>query len=99
MRTWYPLHRSLMLFAASFLFSCIAVGQEGSINSAAGLNEYLTGMVKSQNFVCLGAAFIKNNEIVWQNCYGYSDLENQKPLKIDDIYQLASLSKTVTATA
>ncbi len=42
---------------------------------------------------------IKNNSIVWSNAYGYSDIYNRKKATTDNIFRIASISKTFTATA
>ena len=47
----------------------------------------------------LAACIVKNDAIVWQKAYGWADQENQKPATGQTIYLLASLSKTVAATA
>lgn len=43
--------------------------------------------------------YSKNDKIVFKGNYGYSDLENQKPLNDTTIFELASLSKQITALA
>ncbi|RJP71818.1 MAG: class A beta-lactamase-related serine hydrolase [Ignavibacteriales bacterium] len=63
------------------------------------LNSYFKEVIETQKYVALGACIIKNDEVIWKGSYGYSDLENKKLLKADDIIQIASLSKTVTAAA
>ncbi|MEO1256543.1 MAG: serine hydrolase domain-containing protein [Bacteroidota bacterium] len=44
--------------------------------------------------------YIKSPELgEWTLVSGYSDLENSKPLRKDDVFGLASIGKTYTATA
>jgi CubicO group peptidase (beta-lactamase class C family) len=40
-----------------------------------------------------------HGQIVYENAVGYSDYENQIPMKEDDLFQLASVSKQFTAMA
>jgi CubicO group peptidase (beta-lactamase class C family) len=47
----------------------------------------------------ISACIIINNSMVWSNGYGLYDIENNKPATIDTFYLMASISKTVTATA
>jgi CubicO group peptidase (beta-lactamase class C family) len=47
----------------------------------------------------LSTCVIKNNEIVWSKGYGIYDKEQQKQGSADTIYLIASISKTITATA
>lgn len=42
-------------------------------------------------------AEIENDEILSLNCYGYSDKEKKVALNIESIFQLGSISKTLTA--
>jgi CubicO group peptidase (beta-lactamase class C family) len=42
---------------------------------------------------------IKNNEIVWERSYGFSDIENQVEASNETIYHVASVSKLFIATA
>ncbi|MGD2294374.1 MAG: serine hydrolase [Candidatus Aminicenantes bacterium] len=46
----------------------------------------------------LSIGFLKD-DIIWTNGYGYSDLENRVPAKAESAYRLASITKTLTATA
>jgi len=85
------------------LFPFYTAAQSQGVNKSptfiSELDSSLNQIYQAQKYVALGACIIKNDEIVWQSSYGYSDLENKTPLKADDIIQIASLSKTVTATA
>ena len=48
------------------------------------------------SFTC---GVIKNNSIVWSNAYGYLDIYKRKKATIDTIYNVASITKTFSATA
>jgi len=88
-----------------FLFYSLSAGQENNkdkdfVNTASyELDTYFKNMLNAQNFVGLGACLIKGEKIVWDGYYGYSNLEERTPLTKGAIFHLASLSKTVTATA
>ena len=43
--------------------------------------------------------FAKNGKIVYHKAFGYSDFNTKDTLQIDDAFQLASVSKTITAVA
>ncbi|MBC7081455.1 MAG: beta-lactamase family protein [Thermoplasmatales archaeon] len=51
------------------------------------------------HFSSLSACIIKNNEIIWSKGYGIYDRENNKKTDENVIYLVASISKTITATA
>lgn len=92
---------SAILF--SLTFQALIFGQgKIDVNSPAdghGLDTFFANTVSSQNYVGLGACIAKGDKIIWEGAYGYADLEEKKPLREDNIFQLASLSKVVTATA
>jgi CubicO group peptidase (beta-lactamase class C family) len=90
----------------SILFiSNITSGQENKDNNNPNhylsneLDSYFNTLIKSQQYVAFGAALIKNNKVVWEGYYGYSDLEKKTPLGRENIFALMSLSKTVTTFA
>ena len=45
------------------------------------------------------ASVIKGDEIIWSKAYGYADIENNIPMTINSLMNIASISKTITATA
>jgi len=47
----------------------------------------------------LSACIIKEDSIVWSNAYGYSNVYKQESATIDTLYLIASISKSITATA
>lgn len=68
-------------------------------NTGIELDYYFNSIIETQKHVGLGACLIKGDKIVWEGYYGYSDLEEKIKIKRENIFQLASLSKTVTTTA
>ncbi len=56
-------------------------------------------VMKFGKIPAMNAAIIKNGKVVWAKGYGYYDIENGKRADVDTIYLVASISKTVTATA
>lgn len=60
--------------------------------------EILAAMAQDQ-MVGLSAVFVKDGRIIWSKGYGWSDLQRERPADADTIYRIASLSKTVVATA
>jgi len=47
----------------------------------------------------VSACIIKEDTIIWSNAYGLYDIENNKQTSCNTLYNIASISKTVTATA
>ncbi len=64
-----------------------------------GLDSFFIKIMESQRFVGIGACLIKDDRIVWRGNYGYANMETGKMINDESIFQLASLSKTITAFA
>lgn len=47
----------------------------------------------------IAACVIKGDKIVWSKAYGYADIETEKPMSTESVINIASISKTITATA
>jgi len=56
-------------------------------------------LMKLGHMPSLSTCIIKNNEVVWDMGYGLYDIEHNKDASENTIYAVASISKTVTATA
>ena len=56
-------------------------------------------LMKMGRLPSLSASIINGDEVTWSNSYGFYDLENRKPATENTIYNIASISKTVTGTA
>jgi CubicO group peptidase (beta-lactamase class C family) len=47
----------------------------------------------------ISACIIRDDTIIWSKGYGFYDIEHKKPANNNTLYNIASISKTVTATA
>ncbi len=47
----------------------------------------------------VAAAIVRGGRVAWTGTWGYADLDKQAPVTADTIFQLASVSKTITSTA
>lgn len=57
-----------------------------------------SGIIKRNQCVGLAVVAVKDGKVVYKNTFGYKDLENKTPLKEDDLFRIASISKSFTAT-
>lgn len=62
-------------------------------------DRYITLLMKFAHKPSVSSCIIINDSVVWSKAYGLYDIENNKPATIDTLYLMASISKTVTATA
>ena len=63
------------------------------------LEKYLTIQKTGQNIPALATLIFKEDQILFENYQGLADIEKQLDLTRDNVFLLASISKTITATA
>lgn len=63
------------------------------------LDEYITGMMTGNHIPGLSATIVKNNNVFWTKSYGYANISNDQLVENTTLFYLASVSKTITATA
>lgn len=68
-------------------------------NSQAEFDTYLSEQVSSQNIGAMSVLLFKGNDVTYEKYLGVADKSNNIPLNQEHIFLLASVSKTVTATA
>jgi CubicO group peptidase (beta-lactamase class C family) len=61
-------------------------------------NEAILQVMDEFQAVGIAAAIVKDGKIVYNQSFGYKDLETQTPLCNDDMMRIASISKSFTAT-
>ena len=79
---------SLMLFISVNTFA-----QVENVDSA------IQQIFKEEKVVGLSIAVVKNNKIIYTNSFGKSNLESGAPLSNKNIFRIASISKSFSATA
>lgn len=62
------------------------------------LESSIVKIMDNDKLAGMSCGIIKNNKIVWQFAYGWSDIENKIPMTSNSIFMLASVSKTITGT-
>lgn len=63
------------------------------------LIDYIESIMQSDNVPGLSVAVVKNNVIAWRKSFGLANIEDNTPVSVNTMFMLASVSKTVTATA
>ena len=59
----------------------------------------LQGVFDEFKMVGLSAAVVKDGQIIYNQSFGYKNLEDSTPLTNDDVMRIASISKSFTATS
>lgn len=62
-------------------------------------DELIKKLMKIARMPSLSALILKDNKVLWNRGYGFYDLERSKEADEKTIYLVASISKTITATA
>ncbi|GAI00234.1 unnamed protein product [marine sediment metagenome] len=90
----------------SLLAFCLALGVIGGCKKAAGYSttiEQITALIEQrmqENQVTgLSIALVDGQDVVWAQGFGYADQENDVKATTETIYEIGSISKTITATA
>jgi len=70
-----------------------------SLSSYNEIDEKIIDEMDSKHIPGLSAAIVIDDEVVWQNSYGYANIEEDRYVDNDTLFKIASVSKTITATA
>jgi CubicO group peptidase (beta-lactamase class C family) len=89
-------HSLYKLLLTAFLF--IAVCREGYSQPAKAETE-IKEMMKELDVVGLSVAVVKKGKIIYNNSFGLKDIAANTPLTNDDIFRIASISKSFSATS
>lgn len=73
------------------LFACTSKEEQ--------FNKEVAAIMELNNNVGLALVAVNNGEVVFNGTFGYNNLQEQEPLEKDDIFRIASISKSFTATA
>ena len=77
--------------AAATMFACTSKEEQ--------FNKDVAAIMELNNNVGLALVAVNNGEVVFNGTFGYNNLEEKEPLEKDDIFRIASISKSFCATA
>ncbi|MCL2727188.1 MAG: beta-lactamase family protein [Bacteroidales bacterium] len=83
---------SALFVAALFVVSC---GPDLKIQADQAMND----LIEELNAVGLSVAVVKDNKIVYTGAFGAKNIDEGTKIGTDDIFRIASISKSFTATA
>ncbi len=90
----------LLIFAFLSVFtSCNNGENEITINGADEFKAYIQDEMDIQNIPALSALIFKEDNILYEEYFGKSQIDQNVPLESNHLFLLASISKTITAVA
>ena len=63
------------------------------------MDKLVTNILETEHVAGLAAGLVTRDRAVWSKGYGWADIEQRIPMSTDTIMNVASVSKTITATA
>jgi serine beta-lactamase-like protein LACTB, mitochondrial len=83
------------------LCSGVCTGQDGKLSSSklAQIDAAVSKFMASTHVPGLSVAVVEDGEYRWAQGFGFADLENNVPASKHTLFRLASISKSLTATA
>jgi CubicO group peptidase (beta-lactamase class C family) len=89
-----PTPSKLLLAALLFLFFSQSIfGQQEKAEAD------LQQIMKNLDVVGLSVAVVKDGKVIYTHAFGLKNMETQTPLKDDDLFRIASISKSFSATS
>lgn len=70
-----------------------------SVNGQTSIDTAIQRIMNENQVVGISVAVVKKDNIIFSKAYGYKDLENKQPLSASDLFRIASISKSFSATA
>ncbi|MYL57358.1 serine hydrolase [Virgibacillus halodenitrificans] len=68
-------------------------------NRWSTFESYVNHLLSENHVAGAAVAISKNGKVIYKNGFGYRDIENKKPVTVDTIFGIASISKSFTALA
>lgn len=91
--------RSVKLILATATLLTLLTSGTPALSLEQSTDLAIKSVLDEFNAVGISAAVVKDGEIVYNNSFGYKDLETKEPLENSDLMRIASISKSFTATS
>jgi len=85
------------LTIAAIVGSSFVCNQSPSLEEQAG--DKMNQIIRTQNAVGLSVAVVKDGKLIYAESFGFKNLEDSTLICTDDLFRIASVSKSFTATA
>lgn len=92
---------TFLLLACLLSFNLQAqTSEKDSLSDAIKLiDAWIGAQVEYENIPGLSVGIVKDQELIWSNAYGFSNVENKVPASTGTIYSICSISKLFTSIA
>lgn len=90
---------SELLTRVTLILSVVALTACSNVNRNEQANLKMEEILKETGAVGLAVAVVKEGEIIFCNTYGYRDIVVKDAIAKDDLFRIASISKSFTTTA
>jgi len=77
----------------------LAVLLVGCPEPPSNLDDFIEFEMARAGIAGLSACIVKGDQVVWANGYGWANIEEERPVTPDTLFQIASISKTVVGVA
>ena len=84
----------ICIFCAFFMLACC----NSSRDNISKLNSDIEQIMQHYNSVGLAVVAVKGNEVIYNESFGYNNLDKKIVLKNGELFRIASISKSFTAT-
>ena len=74
-------------------------GDEKTIHSDSELDDFILQTMRQKHLPGLSASLVIDDAVKWQKAYGSADINQNISVTNDTLFKIASVSKTITATA
>lgn len=89
------IYLSRLLFTATFLISTFSLSYAQVSNAESEIQK----LMEKLDVVGLSVAVVKNDNIIYTHSFGLKNLESNTPLNGTDLFRIASISKSFSATS
>lgn len=84
---------------AFFLAVGLPAGAQVASSNTQNINGLVTSYISEHHVPGLSIAVIDRGRVILTQGYGFADVENSVPASADTVYRIASISKSISATA
>lgn len=85
----------ILIFCSLFIKNAFAQ----DTNSYEPIESYVKKRMTEHHIPGMGGAIVKDTSITWMETYGYADIRKKRPMDVQSLMNIGSVSKTFTAAA